>query len=445
MRIFLASVALILLVLGAATAWSGLGADGRGVGLYGEHWQPDPMHEYWDPGRYHEPEKESMTGRYTGDECVACHAGVTPGIVKDWQISRHANPGAGQEPVACDGCHGNDHQRLDFPTPATCGRCHGAQHEALLDERRFGFPSHALAMERAVDAQHFADKPKQEVLACLQCHSVATKCDSCHTRHRFNAAEARRPEACITCHSGPPHPDDETFFDSAHGRIYLNEGAGWDWSRPLRNGEYKAPSCAYCHMRNGRHQVAENSIWKFGIREVNPQTAENRIKRKRWVHLCLDCHESKQAETFFEGLDQERKRSWKKLYRAEAILRALRSEGKIYPNAVERPRRSFDWLDRLWPRPRIGFYEGQASAFYNVSPIERSYFEMWYFDNLRAYKGAAHGADGHVKAGHAGMDRALVAIERRAEALRRMSGSERPDPRPVWMHGEYTDFNRLEN
>ncbi|MBP6807940.1 MAG: hypothetical protein KA125_06560 [Chromatiaceae bacterium] len=29
--------------------------------------------------------------------------------------------------------------------------------------------------------------------ACVQCHSVATKCDSCHTRHRFDPAEARRP------------------------------------------------------------------------------------------------------------------------------------------------------------------------------------------------------------------------------------------------------------
>ncbi|WP_272901963.1 multiheme c-type cytochrome [Candidatus Reidiella endopervernicosa] len=71
--------------------------------------------------------------------------------------------------------------------------------------------------------QHFVDKPKAEVTACVQCHSVATKCDSCHTRHLYSAAEARRPEACITCHSGPPHPDDETFA-SAHGQLYLAEG-----------------------------------------------------------------------------------------------------------------------------------------------------------------------------------------------------------------------------
>jgi hypothetical protein len=146
-------------------------------------------------------------------------------------------------------------------------------------------------MDRAVDARHFVDKPKAEVMACIQCHSVATKCDSCHTRHLFDPAEARRPEACITCHSGPPHPDDETYFASAHGKLYLAEGDRWDWSKPLVKGNYKSPTCAYCHMDGGRHQVAHKSLWKFGLREVNPNTSGNRVLRERWVAVCADCHE----------------------------------------------------------------------------------------------------------------------------------------------------------
>src|SRR4030065_871865 len=115
-----------------------------------------------------------------------------------------------------------------MPTPDVCANCHTTQHKQFSDEKRFGFPSHSLAMERALDAKHFVDKPKAEVAACLQCHSVASKCDSCHTRHRFSAAEARRPEACISCHGGPPHPDDETYFHSKHGQRYLAQGAQWD-------------------------------------------------------------------------------------------------------------------------------------------------------------------------------------------------------------------------
>ena len=42
-------------------------------------------------------------------------------------------------------------------------------------------------------------------------------------------------------------------------------------------------TCAYCHMRNGRHVVADKSIWQFGLRQVNPNTAENKVKRERWV------------------------------------------------------------------------------------------------------------------------------------------------------------------
>ncbi len=93
----------------------------------GDEWQPDPMHEYWDPDNFHRPEQDLVEGNFQTAECVECHEGVTPGIVKDWQKSKHSAPSKG-EPVGCDGCHGNDHQALVFPTPATCGKCHKKQH-----------------------------------------------------------------------------------------------------------------------------------------------------------------------------------------------------------------------------------------------------------------------------------------------------------------------------
>jgi hydroxylamine dehydrogenase len=105
----------------------------------------------------------------------------------------------------------------------------------------------------------------------------------------------------------------------------------------------------------------------------------------------------------------------------------------------------------MLPRARVGFFEGQASAFYNVSPIELDYFEMWYFDNLGAYKGAAHGDANFVRRGHESMDQALVAIEEEATKLRRlgemekMRQAQRPDPAEVWLSGEYTEFNREQN
>jgi hydroxylamine dehydrogenase len=425
---------------------------GEGAGLYSRDWSAEAIFTYWDPDDFYQS-VDSVTGVFKGEQCVACHQGVTPGVVNDWRKSKHSKPSNGQDTVYCSACHGNNHENLHLPTPDVCGSCHNKQHSEFVAEKRYGFPSHSLAMERALDARHFADKPKAEVTACLQCHSVASKCDSCHTRHVFSAAEARRPEACITCHSGPPHPDDETYFHSKHGQLYLAEGETWDWSKPLRRGNYPAPTCAYCHMDAGKHQVASKSIWKFGIKQVNPLTSGNEVKRKQWINLCADCHEKGWSAARLKEMDEERKVAWKKLYKAEGILKSLRSDNLLFPSAKQRPPYPMDSKDDLLQYEHIGFFEGQASAFYNVSAIERDYFEMWYFDNLAAYKGSAHGDSFFVKKGHEAMDKSLKLIQDKADKLRFIGELENKSennhqkytPEKLWINGEYTLHNRDHN
>lgn len=420
--------------------WGDPSASFRGTGEFGGSWRADPMHGYWDPLTYPRPASTKVKGVFQGEECLECHATLTPGIVQDWRASRHAK---GNTPVYCSSCHGQDHEKLFFPTPATCGQCHPQRLAQMEDEKRYGFPSHALAMERVVDSKHFADKPKAEVAACLQCHSVATKCDSCHTRHRFSAAEARRPEACVTCHSGPPHPDDVSYFASPHGMRYLKEGRGWDWSKPLGHGNYPVPTCAGCHMKDGNHQVADKAVWKFGIREINPKTSENRIKRHRWVQVCGDCHPHKVVNRFFLSLDEERKSAWRKLYTVEKILKNLRADALLQPAAGDRPPYPMDWLANWFPKERIGYYEGQASAFYNVGAIERDYFDLWYFTNPGAYKGMAHGAIKIATRFHGRMVEESHAIAVEASRLRTLGKLRKEvDVKPLWMEGEYTIYNR---
>ena len=420
---------------------------GEGAGLYSRDWSPEAIFAYWNPDDFYDS-VESVKGEFSGEQCVDCHQAVTPGVVNDWRKSGHSRPANDQAVVYCSDCHGNNHEDLHLPTPEVCGACHSVQHDQFVGEKRYGFPSHSLAMERAMDAKHFADKPKAEVTACVQCHSVASKCDSCHTRHVFSAAEARRPEACITCHSGPPHPDDETYFHSKHGQLYLAEGETWDWSKPLSKGNYPAPTCAYCHMENGKHQVADKAIWKFGLKQVNPLTSGNQIKRKQWVELCGDCHEKEWSADQLKQMDAERKLSWSKLYEAESVLKGLRSDKLIQPSAKQRPPYPGDSPDTFLQYQRVGFFEGQASAFYNVSPIERDYFEMWYFDNLKSYKGAAHGDASFVNEGQAAMDDSLETIKRNAERLRSLGEIEITDKDVkgnIWLEGEYTEYNRDNN
>lgn len=438
------------LLLPAGYAWVHWNKSGPGSGLYSRDWQPEAVQAYWDPDRFYKP-PQTLQGEFKGEQCIECHSAVTPGIVNDWRESRHARPANGKAPVLCPACHGNNHQALHMPTPKVCATCHENRFTEFMGEKRYGFPSHALAMERAVDAKHFADKPKAEVASCLQCHSVATKCDSCHTRHRFSAAEARRPEACVTCHSGPPHPDDDTYFASAHGRRYLADGAQWDWSKTLTKGNYSAPTCAYCHMSDGQHQVADKTIWKFGLQEVNPNTSGNEVRRRAWVKVCSDCHDTAWSAEKLKGLDRERKSAWGKLYQAENTLKDLRAKDLLHPGAGQRPPYPMDLMEGLLPHARIGYLDGQASAFYNVSPIERDYFEMWYFANLGAYKGAAHGDDQSVMRWHGVLDKSLAAIETRAQQLRAEGAAEkkalgkRIDPGRHWFDGEYTRYNKENN
>ena len=108
-------------------------------------------------------------------------------------------------------------------------------------------------------------------------------------------------------------------------------------------------------------------------------------------------------------------------------------------------------MENFFPHARIGFLDGQSSAFYNVSPIERDYFEMWYFTNLGAYKSAAHGDGIAVERWHSVMDKSLTAIETKAQALRTQGAVEkkmlghRADPGSLWLEGEYTTYNREHN
>jgi len=62
--------------------------------------------------------------------CVTCHKTVTPGIVTDWQLSKHS-----QNEVDCSVCHGGEHTsatdvvKVKIPTPETCAGCHSERFE----------------------------------------------------------------------------------------------------------------------------------------------------------------------------------------------------------------------------------------------------------------------------------------------------------------------------
>jgi hypothetical protein len=66
-----------------------------------------------------------LGGPVYAQKCVTCHKVLTPGIVTDWQLSKHS-----QNEVDCATCHGDEHtnaknvEKAQVPTAETCAMCH---------------------------------------------------------------------------------------------------------------------------------------------------------------------------------------------------------------------------------------------------------------------------------------------------------------------------------
>lgn len=204
--------------------------------------------------------------------CVECHEGITPGVVADWQLSKHA-----QSSIGCETCHGDGHTtaadvaQVKLPTADTCAQCHEAQFG------QFTKGKHALAWAsfNAMPTTHALPLALREGMkGCGGCHKLGIKtpaeiarlaqqggmhgnasCDACHTRHTFSVVEARQPQACQTCHMGFDHPQWEMYSASKHGvRALLKQNGTLPETA-------SAPTCQTCHMPEGNHEV--RTAWGF--------------------------------------------------------------------------------------------------------------------------------------------------------------------------------------
>jgi len=302
-----------------------------------------------------------------GRKCVDCHKWEQPGIINDWKDSRHAHAG-----VSCIDCHevGSDsatatqHEDLIgtdvyisvLVPPSTCGKCHPAELSQFNESGHFRayrqiIPKdslHAL-IQKHEGQQHpeFGNAPNET--GCMQCHGTEItldeenrpvdstwpnmgmgnifpdgstgNCSTCHTRHRFSISEARKPEACASCHLGPDHPDIEIYENSKHGQIYATEGNEWIWdSAPdtWEPGDYRAPTCVTCHMSgigelNTTHNVTDRLYWNLWaqtsqVRDssdvLSPLLGNGEEGRAKMKLVCNSCHSTLHTEGFFKQGDR---------------------------------------------------------------------------------------------------------------------------------------------
>ena len=357
--------------------------------------------------------------------CIECHKIESPGIFVDWANSRHAHAN-----ISCIDCHKADpndpdvnkrhfkqYERSDIKwgrkeyrvpiativTPKDCSRCHP-------DEvKEYSRSKHANTLEIIWKLDPWLNQGMnndwERTAGCFYCHGTVVKldkdgvpdastwpnvgvgrlnldgclgsCTSCHTRHRFSVADARRPEACGQCHLGPDHPQIEIFTESKHGDIYdafkqeynFNAAPG-TWTAGV---DYRAPTCASCHMSGSgtaltTHDVTERLSWELQapltIRPENfkpfPAKTNWKVERDKMKEICMQCHTKSWVDNHYVKLDEVVKNYNENYFKpAKAML------GKLYKKGL---------LDK--------------SKFFDEH-LEWKFYELWHHEGRRARMGAA--------------------------------------------------------
>jgi len=410
-----------------------------GEGKFGKLFGFLPLVRWYDPDHYYTP-TDAIAGQFTHEECVMCHTVQTPGIVAQWKQSKHAAPPEGEEVVGCDKCHGSNHQQLHMPSWKHCGECHPEQKEG---HRGGKLASHAYAFHvSTIESTWQISKPAAEVTGCMQCHGIVeNRCDGCHTRHDFSIAEARKPNNCGICHTGLDHYEYEMYKQSYHGMIYESQQHNWDWSKPMKPENYKVPTCAYCHMKDGEHNAQKFSTINshMGTSLVDRGAPRYKETRQDWINTCKGCHSPRFAKDQLEAMDEAVKVSFTKWREAMKIVVDLYNDKMLDPMPED-----------LAP-DYAGHYTfsllGGEGRMYNVSDIERMSFELLVYITNAVYKAMAHGAMYGATYGKGAFlqDRWLVKIKSEASKLRRLNALEarvgiEHKAYNFWKHGEYTDL-----
>jgi len=421
--------------------------DHPGKGKHGDYWEPIPIQNYWNPKDFYQPPATVPQAEVTREGCVQCHQGLTPGAYHAWRNSTHANldkirrlpenvsrsykkkklaeveqnlidqglleEGTRLKEVGCIDCHGSvgaqsirHNKDLVMPDRAVCGTCHTQEFAEAESEKEQewpqkqwgkGHPSHAVSWEANVDLAIWAAMPQREIAqGCDMCHYQQNKCDGCHTRHTFSAAEARQPEACATCHNGVDHNEFENYLLSKHGTVYQTQGKQkWDFEAPLKDalskGGYTAPTCQYCHFEfegGFSHNLVRKVRWAFN---PTPAIADNlshpwfEERKEAWIGSCAKCHSASFAKAYLDAADKGTVQGLKVEQEAKKVVQALYDDGLLTGQKSNRP---------APPKPESdaagGFFQLFWAQGNNPSRIERIHADMWEHDLIKLYKGLFH-------------------------------------------------------
>jgi len=365
----------------------------------------------------------TFSNKLFSDDCIDCHKKITPGVVIDWQLSKHSI-----KSIGCSDCHGSKHKsaedvaNVQLPTPEVCGACH----ENRLKQFKSGKHASAWTVMNAMPTIHWQPMSMtQGQKGCGGCHKIGIKtadeikklkeegsefghasCDGCHTRHTFSVIEARQPQACETCHMGFDHPQWEMYSGSKMGIRFLLK------QEKVLPEETPAPTCQTCHMPDGDHGV--KTAWGFlAVRLPMPddkQWADDRTtilkglgvldpdgkptgrldavkavdlarltqedwnkERTKMINTCSQCHASAFAKFQLDQGDDMIKQADRLMAEAINIVAGLYKD-----KLIDKPKEyAYDFPDLLT------FHDA-------ATPIEQKLFVMFLEHRMRTFEGTFH-------------------------------------------------------
>jgi len=314
--------------------------------------------------------------------CVDCHKKVTPGVVADWQVSKHS-----QNDVGCSTCHGDKHltdmdkDRALIPTPETCATCH----EEKVAQFKKGKHAAAWAAMKAMPTIHWQPMALTEGMkGCGGCHKIGLKseveiqelkkagsgfglasCDACHTRHIFSVQEARQPQACQTCHiQGGDHAV-LTGWGFLGVRLPMPEDKQWADDRAV------VLQALGVLDPQGKPTTRLDIVKAANVARLTQEDWER--ERAKMIKACSQCHSGDFARAELAKGDQM-------IMAADHLMaEAIRTVAGLYKDAV-------------LPKPESYAYAfPDVLTFYDApTPIEQELFVMFLEHRMRTFQGTFH-------------------------------------------------------
>jgi hydroxylamine dehydrogenase len=142
------------------------------------------------------------------------------------------------------------------------------------------------------------------------------------------------------------------------------------------------------------------------LKEVPISKEEAEKKREEMIEVCTGCHSGRFALEQLENADQVKEAGFKLQGKGKEIIQGIAQEGLIYPPVSER-----------MPHPTEGrtLVLADPQLYIGTSYIERLFFTMFKFHNIRVWKSGYHFSPSYTH-GHGWIEMQLDLIDIKEEA-----------------------------